>query len=189
MKYRLLVLLCAVFLFSGCAALDSDNTPYEGMQPGDPIPGISPGTGQFSGYYKGDMKTEFNTCQSVSDEVGSVVELAFEVMHEDNLIEVSFEGDLYAGGSLNGSEVTVVIPEGDVKHVYYLAFSEEKKISGQIEVIEIDDAGQFGAPCAAYSLALEPATKPIEDPNEPAAQPGSTDPVPGDGIPVASSFK
>ncbi|HPQ80880.1 MAG TPA: hypothetical protein PLZ86_04070 [bacterium] len=188
MKSRLLFAVCAIFFLAGCAALDSDNTPYEGMMPGDPIPGISPGAGQFSGYYEGKMTTEFNTCSSVSDETGSEFDLAIEVMHEGNLVEVSFEGSLFAGGTLDGSNVTVVLPEGDVKHVYHLTFAEEQTISGDIEVIEIDEAGQFGAPCAAYALALTKGIKPV-DFNQPAPQPGSDRSGPGIDAPVATKFK
>lgn len=162
MGYRLLVALCAVFCLAGCSALDTDNTPYEGMNPGDPIPGLGVSGGIYAGYYAGDMTAEANTCQSVSDEVGKAVDLAVEIMHADTQIEAIFDEDVRVAGTLTGESVTLVVTTMGVEHVYRFTFADGT-ITGSAEVIEADEAGQYGAPCATYAISLAKGEKPAED--------------------------
>ena len=164
MKFRLLVALCAVAMFAGCDALDTDNTPYEGMQPGDAIPGLSlPGSGAYTGYYSGEMTAESNSCQLVSDEVGATFALVLEIKHmeKEKLIEVDFDAENIASGILEGKDVTVMVNDAGVKHVYYLTFGEAE-ITGTVEVIEPNQDGIYGDSCAVYSISLKKGDKPIE---------------------------
>ena len=174
MGYRLLVALVAVFCLAGCSALDTDNTPYEGMNPGDPIPGLGSTGGIYAGYYAGDMTAETNTCQSVSDEVGAAVDFDVEIMHADTQIEAIFDEDVRVAGTLDGENVTLVAITMGVEHVYRFTFADGG-ISGTAEVIEMDEAGQYGAPCATYAVSLAKGEKPAEEVGEDVDSDGGSD--------------
>ncbi|HPM41766.1 MAG TPA: hypothetical protein PLY45_04970 [bacterium] len=166
MKSRLTVALCAVFLLAGCAALDTDNTPIEGMQPGDPVPGLAlPGMGPLTGYYSGTMTLESNTCNSVSDQVGDKIELAFDIAHQAPFIQAVFSDGLTVSGMIEatkeGDSVTMVVKESGVEHIYYLLFTTEKLV-GSVEVAEQQEDGNFGESCASYQLDLAKGVKPVE---------------------------
>ncbi len=79
MGRRLLVLAFAMVLFSGCAAFDTDNTPYTGFSP-DLIPTLPNMAGPLTGHYVGTMTLDSSTCEAVSDEVGKGVALVADVV-------------------------------------------------------------------------------------------------------------
>ena len=166
MKSRLIVALCAVFLLAGCSALDTDNTPIEGMQPGDPVPGLAlPGMGPLTGYYSGTMTLESNACNSVSDQVGDKIDLALDISHRVPFIQALFADGAIAAGMTEavkeGDSVTLVIKDSGVEHIYYLIFAEEK-MSGTVEVAEQQEDGNFGESCAVYQLELTKGVKPVD---------------------------
>lgn len=162
MGYRLLVALIAVVLITGCSALDTDNAPYEDMPPGTTIPAPGGSADLYNGYYAGDMSVETNTCQSVSDEVGSVVELGIEIVQADATINALFDSGPQVAGTLDGDKVTIMTEELGVKHVYYLTF-EDGELNGSAEAIEADANGQYGDPCATYTIALTKGEKPAAE--------------------------
>lgn len=157
MGYRLLVGIFAAVLMAGCAAFDDDNTPYEGMKPGEPLPFV--GTNLYSGYYIGDLTVESNECATVVDEAGSVVEIGFEVVQKDATINLIFEDGTAGAGTLDGDKVTVMTEASGVKSVYYLTFADGK-IEGSVEVIEPDASGQYGKPCSTATFSLAKGDKP-----------------------------
>ncbi len=165
MGYRLLVVLCAVFLISGCAAFDHDNEPYEGFSP-DEVP-VFPGAdlGVHNGYYSGTMTLDSNTCAGVSDEVNAAIPMSLDVIHLGTTMNITFEDSTVASGELSGDDNSIfMIQTGTTKHVYYLAFSDaEETVTGSCEVIEIDDNGQYSHPCASYTVSLLKGEKPAED--------------------------
>lgn len=165
MAYRLLVVLVSIFLISGCAAFDNDNTPYEGMKPGDPVPGLVTEANLYSGYYSGDMTADTSSCKSVTDEVGAVAPLGLEVVHVDKVVNIVFDSGPTVAGDLDGADVTVMVEDSGVKQAYYLTFANEE-ITGSSEVIEADDNGQYGDPCATYSIALKKGEKPASSDEE-----------------------
>lgn len=158
MGYRLGVAVMAAFFLVGCSAFDSDNTPYEGMKPGDPVPGINVG-GIYSGYYAGDMTVDANSCASVSDEQGSAIDMGFEVIHADTTVNIIFDDGTTVAGTLDGEKVTIMVENLGVKHVYYFTFADGE-VTGSAEVIEADAAGEYSSPCATYSVALKKGEKP-----------------------------
>lgn len=165
MGYRLLVAVAAVVFLAGCSAFDSDNTPYEGLPPGEVMPAPGASANLYSGYYSGDMKVETNTCQTVADEVGSAIAIALEVVQSDTAINVLFDEGAEVAGTLTDDKVTIMVEEAGVKEVYYLTFADEE-LNGNAEAIEADANGQYGDPCATYTVALAKGEKPAEEEGE-----------------------
>ena len=142
------------------SAFDSDGTPYEGFSPSEiPAP---PGAGEsgLSGYYTGDMVLDSNACESVSDEVGAISNLAIDVVQNDNVMSLTFSDDTVSTGTLEGDKATFLSETLGVRHIYYVTFGEDGMADGSCEVFEATDKGVFKDPCASYSISLEKGEKP-----------------------------
>jgi hypothetical protein len=171
MGYRFLVALfaviviaigsCFVCCMSGCAAFDSDNTPYVGFDP-DIVPVIPGGVaGIHSGFYTGTVTLDSNTCAGLEEEVGTSKDFAVDVIHVDNYINMTFEDGTVAAGEVEGDGVIFMQKDGSTEEVYYLTFSdEEETISGSLEFIEPNEDGQYADPCAVYTVTMEEGEKP-----------------------------
>lgn len=168
MGYRFVIAIVAAFFLAGCSALDSDNTPYEGMAPGEVLPAPGGSANLYNGYYAGDMTVETNTCQSVSDAAGSVVDLGIEIIQADATINAIFDSGPEVAASLDGDKVTIMTEELGVKHVYFLSFADGE-LNGSAESIEADANGQYGDPCATYTVALTKGEKPVAASEEDSA--------------------
>lgn len=154
MGYRFVLAVLVLSLVSGCAAFDTDNTPYSGFNPDEvQIPnGLS---GPYNGNYEGTMTLDSNTCAGVSDEVGAAIPLKINVVQSESLLGLTFEDETRLAGELSSeSKAVFMIKTGATKHVYYLTFSEEKQIDGSCEVIEPDENGMDGDPCASYTVTM-----------------------------------
>ena len=163
MGRRLIVLAMALVLLSGCAAFDTDNTPYEGWSP-DLIPVLGGQAGPLSGYYIGDMTLDSNTCQGVSDEVGKAIALVLDVLQTDLGMNLTLEDASVLAGALEGDNKAVFMSQVETTRQYYrLDFSEEAKITGSYEVKEPDADGQYADPCASYTLYLEKGERPAAE--------------------------
>lgn len=161
MGYRLLVVLFAIFMIGGCAAFDSDNTPYVGFDPSivPVMPGGVPGI--HSGFYAGTLTLDSNECEGVMDEVGTSSDFAVDVIHVDNYINMTFEDGTVVAGELVGDSAVFMTKVGSTENVYYFTFSDESEtITGSFEVIEPNDDLQYGDPCAVYSVAMEQGERP-----------------------------
>jgi hypothetical protein len=163
MYKRLVLVLCVLISLGACSAFDSDAEPYEGFEADEvpPVPGKS--VGIYSGYYAGTMTVDSNECFSVSDAVGDSFDLALEVLHSDNILNLTFEDGSVSSAEITDTSAIFMVQTGDVKHVYYLDFEVEDAIGGSCEVIEASEDGSFGHPCASYTLSLEETEKPDED--------------------------
>jgi hypothetical protein len=161
MGYRLFVVLCAVFMIAGCSAFDSDNTPYTDWSP-DLIPPIPGGkAGIHSGFYSGTKVLDSNSCASIADELGMSSDFAINVLHVDNYLNTTLEDGSVMAGELVGDSAIFVMKEGSVEQAYYLTFSNEtESVTGNLEVIEPNESGQYGEPCAQYTISLEEGSKP-----------------------------
>lgn len=163
MGRRLIVLALGLVLISGCAAFDTDNTPYDGFSP-DLVPVLGGQAGPLSGYYIGDMTLDSNTCQGVSDEVGKAAPLVLDVLQTELGMNVTFEDASVLAGQVDDASKAVFMSQtGSSKQVYFLDFSEDAKITGAAEVIEADENGQYADPCASYSLYLEKGERPAAE--------------------------
>lgn len=163
MGYRILLVACALVLLGGCAAFDDGNTPYEGWSDADiaAIPGKT--ASLYSGYYSGNMTVDSNSCSSVSDEAGAKAPVSFDVIQSDTTINVLFSdaAKTTVAGTLNKETTTVMTEIQGVRHVYYLTFADGG-ITGSVEVLEMDAAGQFGNRCATYTLNMKKGEKPAK---------------------------
>ena len=163
MGYRVLVVACLMSLICGCSAFDNSSEPYEGV-PEDQVQAAQSGgvISTYTGYYAGDKTLDTNTCTSVTDEVGAAVPLSLDIAQSDVTIGVTFEDGQTASGALDTDKTIVMLEDASVKQVYYLTFTDGA-VDGSSEVIEADENGQFGDPCATYTIALEKGEKPAED--------------------------
>lgn len=161
MGYRFLVVLCAIFMISGCAAFDHDNEPFAGFSP-DEVPVIPGGVaGIHTGFYEGAMALDSNECSGILDEVGASVDLAIDVIHVDDYMNITFEDGTVSAGELVGDSAIFVVNDGSTEEVYYLTFSDEfETVEGSLEIIEPNDADQYEDPCASYTISLAEADKP-----------------------------
>lgn len=161
MGYRLLVVLFAIFMIGGCAAFDSDNTPYVGFDP-DIVPVIPGGVaGIHSGFYTGTVTLDSNECVGLMEEVGTSTDFAVDVVHVDNYINMTFEDGSVTAGELVGDGAIFMQKDGSTENVYYLTFSDEDEtITGSLEVIEPNESGQYGDPCATYTITMEEGERP-----------------------------
>lgn len=163
MGYRILVAVCALALLGGCAAFDDSNIPYDGWSPADiaAIPGTK--ASLYSGYYSGNMAIDSNTCSSVSDNAGSKVPISFDVVQSDKTINVAFSDSAKTtvAGTLDGEKTTVMTEIQNVRHVYYLKFADGA-ITGNVDVLEASDVGQYGDRCATYTLDMKKGDKPAD---------------------------
>jgi|GEM_PF-1556736 len=163
MYKRLVLVLCILISLGACSAFDSDAEPYEGFAPDEvpPVPGKS--VGIYSGYYAGTMTLDSNECISVSDIVGDSFDFALDVLHSDNVMNVTFEDGSVASSEITDTSVIFMVQTGEVKHVYYLDFEVEDAVGGSCEVIEAGEDGSYGHPCASYTVTLEETEKPAEE--------------------------
>lgn len=171
MGYRFLVTIfaviaiaigsCSITCLCGCAAFDSDNTPYVGFDP-DIVPVIPGGVaGIHSGFYTGTITLDSNTCAGLEEEVGTVTNFAVDVVHVDNYINMTFEDGTVAAGELVGDGAIFMQKDGSTEEVYYLSFSDEDEtVSGSLEMIEPNESGQYGDPCAVYTVMMEEGERP-----------------------------
>ncbi len=148
-------------MIGGCAAFDSDNTPYVGFDP-DIVPVIPGGVpGIHSGFYAGTLTLDSNECEGVMDEVGTSSDLAVDVIHVDNYINMTFEDGSLLAGELVGDSAVFMTKVGSTENVYYFTFSDESEtVTGSLEIIEPNDGLQYGDPCAVYSVAMEQGERP-----------------------------
>lgn len=160
MGYRLLVSVFVAALMISCAAFDSSQgEPFEGFAP-DEVPATAGATqGIYNGYYDGVQTLDSNSCQSISESIGTQSDLAVDVAHQGATINVTFEDGVVTAGSLEGKRVTLLTAQLGVRHIYYLEFSEEA-VGGSQEVFEQDEKGQYSKPCASYTIELEKGKKP-----------------------------
>ncbi|MFA4873795.1 MAG: hypothetical protein WC956_04980 [bacterium] len=159
MGYRFLIVIAVLSLMAGCAAFDTDSTPYAGFNPDEVVfpTGMS---GPYNGSFTGTMTLDSSTCQGVSDEVGAAVPLNVDVVQSDKIINITFEDATVSAGELSAeNKAILVVQTGSTKHVYYLTFSEDSKIDGTCEVIEADADGQYVKACGSYTAALAKAEK------------------------------
>jgi len=161
MGYRLFVALIAAAMLAGCAAFDHDNDPYTGFSP-DEIPILGGQAGPYSGYFAGTMTVDTNACQAVSDAAGTAIDFTFDTVQSNTVINITFSDGSVAAGALDGDKATFLVKSGSTKHIYTLTFSDGK-IDGSCDVIESDESGQFGAPCATYTIALAKGEKPAAE--------------------------
>ena len=161
MGYRFVMALVAALLLAGCAAFDHNNDPYTGFSP-DEIPVLGGQAGPYSGYFSGTMTLDTNSCQAVSDAVGAAVPLTLETLQSDTTMNLTFADATVSAGALDGDKATFMVRMGSTKHVYVLTFGDGT-ISGSCDVIESDADGQFGKPCASYTVALEKGEKPAAE--------------------------
>lgn len=153
MGYRIVIVFAVLVLFASCSAFDHGSTPYEGFAPSEIPQNVGVNTGIYSGFYSGNMTVDSNSCAGVSQTAGSAIPLSFDVVHSGDTINVAFDNDGMAAGSLDGDKAVIMTPKAGVKTVYYFTF-EQNAISGNAETIEVDAEGQYGDPCATYSLDL-----------------------------------
>jgi hypothetical protein len=109
------------------------------------------------------MRLDSNSCESISDEVGVESEFSIEVVQSEETVTATFPGEVTSSGKLADGKTTIVTDVMQVKHAYYLTFAEDG-ITGTAEVIESDDEGDFGEPCASYVVELQKGEKPLEEP-------------------------
>jgi hypothetical protein len=203
MGYRFLVALfaviaiaigsCSICCLSGCAAFDSDNTPYVGFDP-DIVPVIPGGiAGIHSGFYTGTITLDSTTCAGVEDEVGTSKDFAVDVIHVDNYINMTFEDGTVAAGELVGDGAIFMQKDGSTEQVYYLTFSDEDEtITGSFEVIEPNGDGQYGDPCAVYTVTMVEGEKPenfgtgavVDETGEEGADEGEEEDVPEGSVTI-----
>jgi len=163
MSKRLILVLCVLISLGACAAFDTDNTPYEGFSP-DEVPMIPGGQiGIYSGYYAGTMTVESNACAGVADAVGDEIAFALDVIHDANMLNITFEDGIAASGELVDTLAIFMDETSGTKHVYYLDFAVEDSIDGSCEVIEVSEDGSYGEPCASYAISMEEAERPAEE--------------------------
>ncbi|MBN1283610.1 MAG: hypothetical protein JXA24_07560 [Proteobacteria bacterium] len=163
MSKRLVIIACILIAIGGCAAFDSDNTPYEGFSP-DQVP-LLPGKdiGIYSGYYAGTMTLDSNSCAGVSDAVGEALDMSMDVIHSANLLNATFGGGSVASAEIKDTGAIFMVQQGSTRHVYYLDFSVEDTIGGSCEVIEVSEDGSWGKPCASYAVSLSKGERPAEE--------------------------
>lgn len=178
MGFRLFLAVLSLLLISSCAAFDKDTDAIEGFGPGIDRPG-EPSEGKRlgpnSGYYAGTMTLDNNSCESVSDEAGVESKLAVKIEDEEDgsVVNATFEGSSSSLSSrVKDSSIVLMEVIMGVQRVYYLTFVEGG-IEGSCEVIEADDAGEFGKSCATYTIEL------VEGQEPPADVPA---PIDGDAI-------
>lgn len=164
MGYRLIAVIFALVFVVSCSAFDKEGPAIEGFGEADVSgnPVVAKDMGKFNGYYSGAMTLESNTCQSISDEVGVESALAFEVLQEDKatLVNLIFDEKTTASGELSKeNKGTFMVDTMGVKHVYMITFND-KGADGSCEVVEADEAGQYGDPCAKYAIAVTKGEKP-----------------------------
>lgn len=155
MGYRILVAVFTMALLVSCAAFDNSSTPLEGFSP-DEVARV-PGTASaYSGHYAGTMTLDSNTCSSVTAEFGAAIPLEFDVTQSGTTVSVTFADDSVAAGSLDGDKTTLMTSTGNAKQVYYFTFAGNQA-KGSAEVVEADEAGQYGAACASYTVLTSKA--------------------------------
>jgi len=160
MGYRLALVVCAMLFVCGCSAFENDGNAIEGFGDLDvATPTIQKEMGPNTGYYAGAMTLDSNTCQSVSDETGTESTMSVDIIEDNAILNATFEGGINASSTLEGGKATFMTEISGVKHVYYFTF-KEGVIEGKAEVIEADEAGQYGDPCASYMLLLNKGEKP-----------------------------
>lgn len=167
MGYRIVVVsIITAIMLSACAAFDNSNEPYEGFAPEDiPAPSVNIPGSKYAGFYSGEMALELNTCKSITDKVGATVPLAVDVIDKDNVVDLTFEDESVAAATLENDKATFLKEDGDVKHVYYLTFADGS-ITGNCEVIEADENGEFAKACASYAVELKKGEKKAEEGGE-----------------------
>jgi hypothetical protein len=152
----------ALLALSGCAAFDTDNTPYAGFDQVQLPPSV--GGGPYAGYYAGTMTLESNACEAVSDAVGDAVPIAFTITENENLLNIVMPDKSASSAELDDAKKgKFVIQTGSVKHVYTVDLSKEQKVSGACDVIEADANGMYGTSCASYVLDLTRGEKPAAE--------------------------
>ena len=158
MGYRVLLAIALLALMSGCAAFDTDNTPYAGFDPNlVTLPSLAKGA--YNGSFTGTMTVDSNTCAGVSDKVGDAVDAKMDVVQSDNIVNIKFEDGSVSASELSAdSKATFMVQTGTTKHVYYLTFTNKTNIDGTCEVIEADENGDYAKPCANYTVSLEKQT-------------------------------
>ncbi|HQG13865.1 MAG TPA: hypothetical protein PLT05_05855, partial [bacterium] len=169
---RLFLAILSLLLISSCAAFDRDTDAIEGFgrgidRPGQPSEGKR--FGPNSGYYVGTMTLDNNSCESISDEAGVENKLAVKIEDEEggSFVNATFEGysRLFSSRLKDRSIVLMSVIMG-VQRVYYLTFVEGG-IEGSCEVMEADDAGEFGESCATYTIELMRGEEPPADASVP----------------------
>lgn len=153
MGYRLFVAIALFFLIASCSAFDNGGTPYEGFSPEEIPQNVGVSTGVYSGFYSGDMTVDSNSCARVSQSAGSAVPISFDVVHSGDAINVAFDNGGMVAGTLDGERAVVMTQAVGSKTAYYFEFSQNA-IGGSAETIESNEDGQFGDPCATYTLSL-----------------------------------
>lgn len=161
MGYRFVVVIFAIIMMAGCSAFDSDNDPYVGWEP-DMIPAVPGGkAGIYSGYYAGTKTLDSNSCASIADEMGIAADFAVDVLHVDNYVNLTMADGTVMAGELVGDSAIFMTKDGSTEHAYYLTFSDEvESITGYAEVIEPNESGQYGDPCAQFTISLQEDEKP-----------------------------
>ncbi len=168
MGYRLVIAVLSLLLITSCAAFDKDTDAVEGFGSEDRqgMPSTGKDLGPLSGYYSGNMVLDSNSCESVSDEVGVESRIGVEVTQDENNLNAKFDSsEKTLTDILEGKSAVFADELMGVMHVYYLDF-EDEDVTGNCEVIEADEAGDFGLPCAVYAVDLKKGEKPVEDDEE-----------------------
>lgn len=107
------------------------------------------------------MILDSNTCQSISDEVGTESRLNLDVAQKGSTINVTFDDGTTANGIVDSNKAIVMTNVMEVKHIYYVTFAEkEGSVSGDCEVVEATEDGQYGEACATYTINLTKGEKP-----------------------------
>jgi len=174
MGYRLIVAVCSLVLVCSCAAFDKDTDAIEGFgdQDRETMPSVVKDAGAYHGYYTGVMILDSNSCQSISDEEGTQTRFGADVLHKGDTINITFDDKSTAAGIVKDDKVIIMTDVEGPEHVYYLTFAadEENKdlgtVNGSCEVIETDENGYFGEPCASYTIEMEKGEKPAEEASE-----------------------
>lgn len=165
MGYRSLLCVFALSLLCSCAAFDNGGGAIEGFGDQDVAgnPTVTKETGANTGYFSGAMTLDTNTCQSVSDKAGVESSIAFDVVHEGNIVNATFEDGSTSASELMDTKATFLVETMGVKHVYYITFGAEGAVDGKCEVIEANAEGQYGEPCANYTLIMQKGEKPAKE--------------------------
>ncbi|MBT3182085.1 MAG: hypothetical protein HN337_06215 [Deltaproteobacteria bacterium] len=168
MGYRLVIAVLSLLLITSCAAFDSDTDAIEGFGDQDQagMPSTGKDLGPLSGYYSGNMVLNSNTCESISDEVGVESRIGVDVIQDENALNATFDDSKDTlTDMLEGKSAVFADEVMGVMHVYYFDFADDT-VTGNCEVIEADEAGDFGDPCAVYAVELKKGEKPTEEPAE-----------------------
>lgn len=175
MGYRLVIAVCSLVLVCSCAAFDKDEDAIEGFGDKDTkeIPSVAKDQGPLTGYYAGSMILDSNTCQSISDEVGTESRLNIDVAQKGSTLNVTFDDGSTASGVVDSNKAVIMTTVMEVKHIYYVTFAEkEGTVSGDCEVVETGEDGQYGSACATYTINLTKGEKPAAPEEGSAAKEG-----------------